>query len=197
VLLLAGVERARVAPGDTAFTPLAFDHYPWSHSLLMVGVQAALLAGLYAARGARDARDARGGVRVGALVLAAVVVSHWLLDWVTHRPDLPLAPGLAQRTGLGLWHSVTATLLVEGALFAAGVLVYLRTTRARDRAGRWGLAALLLFLVVIQVANAFGPPPPSMTAVAVSALAMWLLVAWAALADRRRTADAVGRGRLA
>src|SRR5688500_398942 len=82
VLLLAGVERARIAPGDPAFTPLAFDHYPWSHSLLMVALWGALLAGLH--------RWRRGGVAGGSIVLAALVVSHWVLDWVTHRPDLPL-----------------------------------------------------------------------------------------------------------
>ena len=75
VLLLAGVERARIEPGNTAFTPLAFDHYPWSHSLLMVAVWGGALALLY------DLRVRRRGK---ALVIATLVVSHWLLDWITH-----------------------------------------------------------------------------------------------------------------
>ena len=182
-LLLAGVERARVAPGDTAFTPLAFEHYPWSHSLLMVALWGAMLAGLH--------RWRRGRAAGGAIVLGALVVSHWVLDWVTHRPDLPLVPGAGPRLGLGLWNSVAATLAVELLLFAAGVWLYARSTRPRDRTGRWAWAGLVAFLLVVHAANALGPPPPSMTAVAVGGLAIWLLVWWGAWADgHRRPADA-------
>jgi len=184
VLLLAGVERARVAPGDTAFTPLAFDHYPWSHSLLMIALWGLALAALY--------RWRRGGAATGALVLAALVVSHWVLDWVTHRPDMPLLPGAGPRLGLGLWNSVAATLVVELLLFAAGVLLYARATRPRDRTGRWAWAGLVVVLLLLHASNAVSPPPPNMTAVAVGGLAMWLLVWWGAWADRHRDA-AVGR----
>ena len=181
LLLLAGVERARVAPGDTAFTPLAFDRYPWSHSLLLVAVWA-LVAGLLV-------RGRQGGAR-GSVVLAALVLSHWVLDWVTHRPDLPLVPpplpGSEVRAGLGLWNSVPATLLVELALFARGVWLYMRITRAHDRVGRWAFRALIAFLLLIHTGNALGPPPPNMTAVAFGGLAIWLLVWWAAWADRHR-----------
>lgn len=192
VLLLLGVERARVSPGDTAFTPLAFDHYPWSHSLLMVVVWAIVMALVYlmVPHRSRAAENAvtRERIARGACVLAVLVVSHWVLDWVTHRPDLRLVPGGSTRAGLGLWQSVVATMLVEGAMFVAGLWIYARTTSARDRVGRYGFAALMLLLAVIYFANAFGPPPPGITAVAVSALAMWLLVFWAAWADRHRTA---------
>ena len=182
-LLLAGVERARVAPGDTAFTPLAFEHYPWSHSLLMVALWGAVLARLY--------RWQRGRAAGGALVLAALVVSHWVLDWVTHRPDLPLLPGAGPRLGLGLWNSVAATLAVELLLFAAGAWLYARGTRPGDRTGRWAWAGLVLFLLVVHFANAFSPPPPSMTAVAVGGLAIWLLVWWGAWADGHRRPEPV------
>lgn len=183
VLLLAGVERARVAPGDTAFTPLAFDHYPWSHSLLMVALWGGALAAAYRWRRGREARSAP--------VLIGLVVSHWVLDWVTHRPDLPLVPGAGPRLGLGLWNSVAATLVVELLLFAAGVALYARATRPRDGTGRWAWWGLVATLLVIHVANAFGPPPPGMTAVAVGGIAIWLLVSWAGWADRHRAAVAV------
>jgi membrane-bound metal-dependent hydrolase YbcI (DUF457 family) len=176
-LLLAGVERARIAPGDTAFTPLAFEHYPWSHSLLTVALWGGVLAGVHWWR--------RGPFGAGAPVLAGVVVSHWVLDWVTHRRDLPLVPGAGPRLGLGLWHSVAATLGVELLLLAAGVALYARTTRPRDRTGRWAFVGLVAFLLVIQAANAFGPPP-NIAAVAVGGFAIWLLVWWAAWADRHR-----------
>ena len=65
------------------------------------------------------------------------VLSHWLLDFLTHRPDLPLWPD-ATRVGLGLWNSVPATLAMEIGLFVCGILLYARSTRARDAAGRCG-----------------------------------------------------------
>jgi len=182
VLLLAGVEHAHVAPGNTAATPLAFDHYPWSHSLLMTIVWGIVLGGIYVAyRGDRRA----------ALLLAALVVSHWVLDWITHRPDLPLTPWGDVHVGLGLWNSVIATVVVEGLLFAIGVWIYSRITVPRDRTGRVAWVSLVLFLAVIYLANTFGPPPKNMTAVAVSALAIWLLVWWAAWADEHRAAKGV------
>lgn len=176
VLLLLGVETVRVDPGNTAFTPLDFVNYPWTHSLLMALVWAAGFALAYFGR----TRLARGAWMVGLLVL-----SHWALDFITHRPDLPLAPGAA-KAGLGLWNSVAATVVVEGALFAAGVLVYSRKTRPRDRIGRVAFWALVAFLVVIYVSNLVGPPPPSAAAVASVTLLMWLFVPWGAWIDRHR-----------
>jgi len=104
-------------------------------------------------------------------------VSHWVLDVVVHRSDMPLAPGLSTRLGLGLWNSVPGTLAVEFLLYAIGVLAYLKSTVARDHIGSIGLWALLLFLAVVELANVFGPPPPGVLAVTWSAQAMWLLVA--------------------
>ena len=179
ILLLTGTERARVDPGNTAFTPLAFDHYPWSHSLLMVAVWGVVLAALH---------RMRHGTTRGAAVLVGLAVSHWILDWVTHRPDLPLVPGGGPEFGLELWSSVIGTLVVEGLLFALGVWLYARATVARDGVGRWAWIALVVFLVVIQAGNAFGPPPPNISGVAVAGLAIWLLVLWGGWIDRHREA---------
>lgn len=179
-LLLVGAERARVAPGDTAFTPLAFDHYPWSHSLLMVVVWGALLAGLYVRR---------RGDRVGALTLGGLVVSHWMLDWVTHRPDLPLVPWGGPKLGLGLWNNVVATHATELLMFFAALWIYTRASAASEGKGRWGFAGLVVFLLVIHSTNAFSPPPPNITAVAVMGFAIWLLVWWGAWADRHRGSE--------
>ncbi len=175
-LLLLGVERVRIAPGITAFTPLDFEYYPWSHSLLMVVVWGGLFgAAYYALR-----RDARASV-----VLAIAVLSHWLLDYFTHRPDLPLWPDAA-RVGLGLWNSVSGTLAIEVSLLACGVLLYLHSTRARDAVGRWALWGLVALLGLIYAGNLLGPPPPSVTAIAWVGHAQWLLVAWAYWMDRHR-----------
>lgn len=179
ILVLAGVEHLSIDPGNTAFTPLSFDHYPWSHSLLMVAVWGAALGGLYLAL----RRDLRG-----ALVIEALVMSHWLLDFLTHRPDLPLTPGNTTRVGLGLWNNVPATLAIESLFYVGAVALYLTITTARNRAGRVGFWVLVAFLFGIYVANAFGPPPPSATMVAASALALWILVPIAAWVDRNRAA---------
>lgn len=182
VLLLAGVERVVVDPGNTAFTPLDFVSYPWSHSLLMVGIWAVLFGALAHKR----LRDATAGLVVGALV-----VSHWLLDWVTHRPDLPLWPD-GPVTGLGLWNSLAGTFAVEGALFAAGIAAYMTFTRATGRAGTVALWGLLVLTGTIWLSGPWSPPPPDATAIALVGLAMWVFPPWAAWIDRHRTPDRRG-----
>lgn len=125
--------------------------------------------------------------RLSAFVtIAVLVISHWLLDYVTHRPDMPLTPSGPARLGLGLWNSVPATLAVELTIFAAGLLLYLRATTARDRIGSAGFWTLIAFLLVVYLASSFGPPPPSVAAVAWSAQALWLLVVWGYWVDHHR-----------
>ena len=118
-------------------------------------------------------------------MLALCVVSHWLLDYIAHRPDMPITPHGA-RVGLGLWNSMPATLIAEFTLFAAGTALYAGTTRAKDRRGTYVLWSLLIFLVICYMGALFGPPPPSVHALAGSALGIWLTVPWAAWADRHR-----------
>lgn len=176
-LLLLGLEQVRIAPGITRVTPLEFVDYPISHSLLAVLGWAVLIGVVH--------RVARGSTRA-ALVVAALVLSHWLLDLVVHRPDLPLVPGGEARVGLGLWSSLGGTLAVELSIFAAGLCLYLRRTEAADRAGRWALWGLVAFLLAAHLANLFGAPPPSVAAIAWVGHAQWLLVAWAYWVDRHR-----------
>jgi membrane-bound metal-dependent hydrolase YbcI (DUF457 family) len=176
VLLLAGAEQVRIAPGDTAYTPLAFVHYPWTHSLVM-SVAWSLLLGLAWRLVTGDGR--------GALVVGSLVGSHWFLDALTHRPDLPLSPWGPARVGLGLWNHPAATVVVEGAIFAGGVLLYATGTRPRRRGGTIALWALVAFLVVMTVANQLTTPPGERE-VAWGTLAMWLIVLWMAWVDRLR-----------
>lgn len=183
VLVLAGVERVAVAPGATAFTPLDFQHYPISHSLLMAMAWGLAFGGVHLMRRRTP---------LAAIVLALVVVSHWLLDAVVHRPDLPLTPGGHTLIGLGLWNSIPATLAIELAMYAAGLAIYMRMTCAQDRIGRWGFAAFALFLPAVYASVAFGPPPPNASAVAWSDMGQWLVILWAAWVDRhRRVTEAV------
>lgn len=178
-LVLLGIERVRIAPGITVVTPLDFVSYPWSHSAAAALAWALLVAGAHWLR----KRDG-----AAAAVLAAAVFSHWLLDFLTHRPDLQLWGGNPTRVGLELWRSLSATLAVELGLFAAGLALYAISTRARDRAGRWGLWGLALFLLGVYAAALFGPPPPSVAAIGWAGQATWLLVLWGWWVDRHRSA---------
>jgi hypothetical protein len=178
IFLMTGIEQVRIVPGATAFTPLDFSWYPWSHSLAMSMVWGFLAAMIY---------RAGTGDRRGTIVVGLLVVSHWLLDLIVHRPDLPLAPGLGTRLGLGLWNLPAATLVVEGALFFLGFGVYLRVTRARDLRGAIGLWALVIFMVGIYATSVLGPPPPSAGAIAPVTLAFGIVIApWALWVDRHR-----------
>lgn len=176
IFLLAGLEQVRIVPGETRFTPLDFVSYPYTHSLIAELLWGAVLGGGYFLL--------RRNLRA-AVVLALCVPSHWLLDFISHRPDMPIVPG-GPRYGLGLWNSVPATLAVEIALYVLGVAVYLKATRASNRTGVYALWSLLVFLFLVYLANAFGPPPPSVTALSFTALALWLTIPWAAWADRHR-----------
>jgi hypothetical protein len=123
---------------------------------------------------------------MGALIAGGAVVSHWFLDLIVHRPDLPLVPGGATKLGLGVWNSLGATLALEAIVFGAGLWLYLRCTIPVDRVGRYGTAALAGFLVLIYLANVFGPPPPSASAIAWAGQAQWLLVIAGYWIDRHR-----------
>lgn len=176
VLLLLGIEQVRIDPGNTAFTPLDFVHYPWTHSLAAAVAWSVLFALVCLKSGKRE-----------AVILGLLVFSHWVLDALSHRPDLPLWPGSGAMVGLGLWNSVPATLIVECGMFAAGVWIYVRSSPARDRTGAWAFWGLIGFLVVAYLGNVFGPPPPSVQAIAIAGLAGFVLfTAWAWWADRHR-----------
>ena len=178
VLLAAGVEQVRIDPGNTAFTPLDFVSYPYSHSLLALVIWGLLLAWGY--------RLLAGNGPRAFLVISSLVVSHWVLDVLTHRPDMPLYPN-GPKFGLGLWNSIPLTIAIEMAMFGVGASLYLRATRARDRTGRWAFFTLAAFLLLVYLVNTFGPPPPSVPAI------YWLgmiggvvLMLWAWWADQHR-----------
>lgn len=177
-LVLLGIEAFEIEPGNTALTPLRFTHYPYSHSLLALLVWSISLAGVYFLLRGKSIR--------AALVIAVVVFSHWLLDFVTHRPDMPITLDESSLVGLGLWNYPALAIPLELLLFGLGIWIYSRRTRARDRIGSYGYWGLTIFLVAIYLANIFGPPPPSTTAVTWSAQALWILVAWGFWIDRHR-----------
>lgn len=176
LFLLTGIEHVRIHPGDTRLTPLDFYDYPWTHSLVMSLVWSAAFGLFYYAR----SRYTRG-----AVILGIGVFSHWVFDFLVHRPDLPLWPG-GPKVGLGLWNVPAAELTLESALYIAGIALYLRATKPRDRTGSIVLWAFILFLAAIFAATSVGPPPPNVPTIAWMALSLWLLPFWAAWFDRHR-----------
>jgi membrane-bound metal-dependent hydrolase YbcI (DUF457 family) len=168
LLLLAGIEHVRIVPGLMKASALDLYDYPWSHSLLALCVWSALAGAVYCA-----ARRSRWG----AWILAALVISHWLLDVWAHRPDMPLFPH-GPYLGFGLWNSIPATLAIEGLLYLGGLALYLRSTEPADRVGSRALGSLVILL--------FGPPPPDERTLAISGLFGWLFIPWGYWIDRHR-----------
>jgi hypothetical protein len=177
LFLAFGLEQVRIDPGNTALTPLDFVSYPYSHSLLLLVIWGGALAAL-------SYPFARG--RHVFAVITALVVSHWVLDFITHRPDMPLYPG-GPKFGLGLWNWIPATVAIEVPMFVAGLWIYTRVTHPRDRIGKWAFGSLVVTVLVIYVANIFGPPPPSVKALTIMAIVGGaLFTVWSWWADGHR-----------
>jgi membrane-bound metal-dependent hydrolase YbcI (DUF457 family) len=177
--LLFGWERVRVDPGNTRFTPLDLAWFPWSHSLLMTFIWATVFALIY---------YTITRYRTGAWVIWIGVVSHWVLDWITHRPDMPLYPGSA-RYGLGLWNSVLGTMIVELSMFAIGLWLYVRATRAKDRIGRYAFVVYAAMLLLVYLGDRFSSPPGGTGDIAwTGVIAEAILLPWAWWFDRHRVA---------
>lgn len=167
VLVLLGIETLSIDPGNTKMTPLNFEYYPYSHSLLMAIVWSIGFGVVYYLFTKN---------KKGSWLLSGLVMSHWVLDVITHRPDLPLSPFTEEKLGLGLWNLPVVAIPFEVALFAAGIYFYLKHSTAIRKTSFWILAG---FLLLIYFLNIFGPPAPEPMAVAWSANLMWIIILWA------------------
>jgi len=177
ILLIFGIEKVVIEPGSTAFTPLNFVYYPFTHSLIGVLIWGFLVGGVYYIL----KKNIRSAILIGALV-----VSHWILDFIVHSPDLPLVPGLDVKVGLGLWNTILGTLIFESAIFIIGVVIYYGITIAKNKKGEYGYWGLILFIAVIYISNIFGPPPPDVETIAWVGNLQWLFVFWAYWVDKNR-----------
>jgi FtsH-binding integral membrane protein len=177
VFLLIGIEKVKVEPGNTAFTPLNFVSYPFSHSLFFVLIWAILFGLVYFF----IKKNLKNSILLGGLVL-----SHWFLDLIVHQPDLQILPWDKFRVGFGLWNSVILTVIIEGLIFIVGSYLFITSTKALNKKGSLGLWMLLIFLAVIYIINIFSSPPPSESAIGIVGLSMWLIVAWGYWVDKNR-----------
>jgi hypothetical protein len=180
IFLLVGWEHVSVEPNPNPFLRLTFDAYPISHGLLAVVGWATLFAAVY---------FGLTRYRAGALVIWMGVISHWVMDYIVHRPDLPLYAGGTRLVGLGMWNHRWAAIAVELVLFAVGIWIYLQQTQAKDKIGVYAFWGFVVFLLLAYGAAAFGPPPPaSVKKLALVTLCTVLLIPWAWWCDNHREA---------
>lgn len=177
IFLLFGWEKVSIIPGITVLSPFDFTFYPFSHSLLATIMWSAVFGGIY---------FAITKYRRGALAVAIAVTSHWILDALVHRPDLPLGLGKSTLIGLGLWNFPTITLILELGTLLVGAYFYVQFTTPRDRQGTYALVALLVTLLIIYAASLVGPPPPDTKMIAIVGNASWLFVLWSLWIDNHR-----------
>jgi len=183
VLILMGIERMSIVPGITAANPLDFTYYPYSHSitasLLWAGLFFVVFKITSSISGSRNNRI--------ALVVAAIVLSHFFLDVIVHRPDLPLFGDDSYKLGLGLWNYVISSSLAEILILAVGLWLYLKSTKGITFGGKYGMIIFAVFLVMMQMASLFMPPPPDIRGFAIFGLVYQLMmvgvVSWL---DRKR-----------
>jgi hypothetical protein len=180
VLVLGNIEIVRIVPGLMRMSPFDFVFFPYSHSLFFAVIWALVFNAVYG----YITRD----WQVGALA-GLVVLSHWFLDVLVHRPDLTLFPG-SGKFGLGLWNSMAGTLALEFLFFGLGLFLYFRATRAKDWVGAWGLYALSAFLAFLYLSTLVSPPPPNPHVLAWGGLATVIMVVWAWWVDGHREARA-------
>jgi hypothetical protein len=177
LLVICGVEHIRIVPGITAMVPLDLYDYAISHSLATSVAWSLIIAALY---------YFFKRSLPGALVIGTTVFSHWVLDLITHIADIPLFPGSTIKVGLGLWNHAAASVLVEGLLFAAGMFLYLRATKAKDTSGVIAFWALMAFLACTWIASMYAPTPPDPQPIVLGTQMQWFVILAAYWADRHR-----------
>jgi hypothetical protein len=177
LLILAGIEHVRIHPNALPFLRLDLYDYPISHSLITSLIWSGIIGvGYFLINKSKR----------NSFIIGCTVFSHWLLDFISHAPDLPLTPGVSPLVGLGLWNSTSATIIVESGLYLLGIIFYLRATKAKDTTGVIALWTLIIVLTISSLATIIGPPPANADPVGWMALSLWLFVPWGYWIDRHR-----------
>ena len=184
-LVLAGIEKVSIVPGLNPSTPLSFDYYPYTHSLMAAVGWSAVAFGLY-----RVATRYQGSPRP-AFILALAVASHWFLDLIVHSPDLDLTDE-SFKVGLGLWDHPMAETVLELAIFFGGLAYYLSRSRELTRNRRVAAIVLCVLLAGLQVGSN-AKPPPSVGIMVISGLCLYLALVLAAFFIERPKKSAASR----
>ncbi len=149
--VMLGIERMNIVPNFTQSTHFELEYMPYTHSLLASALWAALAYVVFRWVFVKD--------RSVALVVALAVFSHWILDLITHVPDLPLWSDNSMKLGLGLWNNAAASFTLEAIFLVGSLWLYLQATRASTKLGKYGIGVFVLLLILINIFNIFGPPP--------------------------------------
>jgi hypothetical protein len=180
IFVLLGVEKVRIAPGITATNPLDLYYMPYTHSLVGAMLWSIAAGIAYCLFRKVDGWSA-------AVFVGAAVFSHWVLDWIVHRPDLPLYDN-SVKVGLGLWNYPVFAFVLEIVVLFSGMYLYMRTTRPLARGGSFGIVIFGFVMLAFQAYVFFGPPPSSDKAAAVTALVLYSAFAGTAYwLDGKRT----------
>jgi hypothetical protein len=182
--LLLGWEHVRIVTDGSSLLPFEFYDYPISHSLVGTLVWSVVAAALYYSWPTRDTiRHWQAAALVGLAVF-----SHFVLDVLVHLPDLPLSGNDSPKLGLGLWKHPLTVMVMELVSLGLGLTIYVALRSHRHPVRPIRLTLLVLVLVGTYLASEYGPPPPSVTIVALSDIVLLLAVAaLAAWTDRRAT----------
>ena len=178
--VLLGIERMNIVPGFTESTHFELEFVPYTHSLVGSLFWAAAAYAVF-----RWLFVKKQSV---ALVIALAVFSHWILDLITHTPDLPLWTDDTMKLGLGLWNSAAATYALEAVLLIGALWLYSRATQATSAIGKYGMPVFVVLMLLINIVNIYGPPPAGgKVEMAISAMVAYLLFAGVAFwLDRKR-----------
>jgi len=165
--VLLGIERLNVVENFTASTHFELVFMPYTHSLVasfLWAFGAYVFFRLVLSKG-----------HMVSLVVGLAVVSHWFLDLIVHTPDLPLWLNDTAKVGFGLWHDPIATYVLEALLLIGALILYLRQTIHNNTfTGKYGMIIFVLFLILMNTSNIFGPPfGGSQVTLAFSAFAMY------------------------
>jgi hypothetical protein len=179
--VLLGIERVNIIENYTDSTHFQLEYMPYTHSLLGSALWALATYAVF-----RWVVVKRHSV---ALVMGLAVFSHWILDFVSQTPDLPLWADTSLKLGLGLWNNAIATYLVEAGLLIGALWLYLRSTTATSKGGKYGMIVFVALMILMNISNIFGPVgTDSKLVMAVSALVAYFLFAGVAFwLDKKRS----------
>lgn len=183
-LVIAGIEHLTIIENYTQSTHFRLDSMPYTHSLVASFLWAGLIYSLFRYVFLKN-RDYSKSV---SFVLALAVLSHWFIDLIAHTPDLPLLGDSSTKLGLGLWNSAVGTYIVEAAFIITGLWLYLSSTKASSKFGKYGMSSFVLILLLINAFNVFGPPTgDSELTMGISSFVMYFGIAGLAYwIDRKR-----------